>query len=85
MAVDTTECHPNGPVKICSCRTDVKDLLLTNSDASILSRDDILSLPLAVSLASLETTSVTAAFIDLLTIIQTPALMYDTLTFKSRA
>lgn len=72
MAVNTMACHSDGPVETCSCTTDVQDLLLTYSDASTLSRGDLLSLSLAVSLANLETTSGTAAIIDLLTIIQDP-------------
>lgn len=48
----------------------MQDLLLTNFDASTLSRADPLSLCLSVSFASLENSSGTAAVIDLFTIIQ---------------
>lgn len=39
-----------GPVKICSCTTDVQNFLLTYAEASKLSKSDLLSLPLAISL-----------------------------------
>lgn len=83
MAVDTTECHPAGPVETCSCSTDVQVLLLTYSDASTLSRGDLLCIPLAIFLASLETPCGTATVIDLLTIIAQEMLIEYYLSYST--
>lgn len=85
MAFHTTARRFDGPVEIRSCTRDLLDTLPTYSDASTLSSSDLLSLSLAVSLASLATSSETAALIDLLTIFQDYDLMYTSLTFESRA
>lgn len=70
LAVDTTAHHSHGLVEFCSCTTDVQDTLLISSGASTLSRSDLLSLSLVVSLGSQETTSGTANTADLLTILR---------------
>lgn len=72
MTVDTTACHPDVPVRTCSCTTDVQGLFLFYSNASTLAKGNLMSSSLAVYLAIKETTSGTAAVIELLTIIQNP-------------
>lgn len=68
--MDTTARLPDEPVETCLFTTDVQDTLLTYSDASTLSRKDLLSQFLTGSLATLEPTSGIAAVIDFLTNIQ---------------
>lgn len=68
MAADTTECHSDGPSETCFCTADVQESLLTYFEAYTLPMDDLVSLPLAASLARLISVSVTAAVIGLLRI-----------------
>lgn len=72
LGMDTTVSYPEEPLETCSCKIALHDLLLTYSDASTISKRDLLSLFITVSLAGLETIAKTAAVIDLLTIIQYP-------------
>lgn len=67
VAVDSTARPSVRPVETFYCTTNVQYLLLTFSDASTLSIDDLLSLSLAISLACLKTISGTAAVIAPLT------------------
>lgn len=84
-AVDVTERPSDGAVEILSCTKDVHHLLLTYSDAFTLARSDLLGLSLAGSIASLETTSRTAAVFDHLTSTKDPYIDSHPSTFKSRA
>lgn len=85
MAVENTVFHPDGPFKPCSCTIDVHDLLLTYSIVSILLRDDLLCLSLAVSIASQANTSGIAAVIKLLTTIYDPSFDAQLFTIQVKS
>lgn len=70
MAVDTTACYRDGAVENCSCTREMKHLLPTYSNDSMLLRSEALSPFSTVTPTCLEKTSGTAAFINLLTIFQ---------------
>lgn len=70
MVADTTAHQYNIPAQIYSCANDVRSTLSTWSDASTLSKWDLLILFLALCLASLESDFETAAIIALFTINQ---------------
>lgn len=72
VTMDATTRHLNGPVQICSQTGDVEYLPFIGSNTSTFSKGDLLSISLAIFLANLETTSRTAAGIDLHKIIQDP-------------
>lgn len=68
MAVAATA--RSSDVAVETCTTDVRDTLLTYSEASTLSRGDLLSVSFVISFSSLETTSGTATVIDFVEIVQ---------------
>lgn len=65
MAVKFTAHHSVGTVTSCCCTSDVLDLLLIYSDASIFSNADLSHLYSALSFASPDTTSEPAPFVNL--------------------
>lgn len=85
MASDTTACHTKAPVENCFCIKEVQDSLLTNSNASPLSKGDLLSLSLVVFLADLEPASGTVAVIDLLAIVEDTDLDAQLFTFQVKS
>lgn len=85
MEKDTAASHPVGTAATTYRKKDARDTLFTYSDGSTLSRDDLLSLALAASHASLETAFWTASIINLFMVIYEPIFMHTCSTFETRA
>lgn len=85
IVVDSTPHHFDGALRIRFCSMDLQDTQLIYPDASIVMRGDLFSQSLAVFLASLDTTSGTAAVINLLTIIQDLAFFAHLLNCQAKS
>lgn len=70
MVLDATAFHPLGPVETYRCSKDGQDLLLFYSDASTLSRSNLLSPSLVVPFSSLKAIFGTASVTNIAKIIQ---------------
>lgn len=77
MAVNTIAYHSDRAVETSSCTTDAKDYHLIYLYGPTLSRSDQLDLPLAYFLAGHETTSETAAVIELFANTKGPGFEVD--------